>query len=173
VKLDTQGIKTQTDADDFVRGADLVVDEMDFGLFRESIFLQRAARRDGIYYAFASAIGFGALIVIFDPKGMTLEEYDGLEPDADLDGATQPTVSLDKVCPVMPTYVSSIPKELADEIILGVRGLPTTSIGVGMASLLAAAEAANILLRRREVTCAPSYTCIDLLDRRFVVGTPS
>ena len=57
---------------------DLIIDEMDFGMFRHSIWLQRAARKENIHYLFAYAIGFGALAVIFSPKGMTLEEYDDL-----------------------------------------------------------------------------------------------
>ena len=35
------GIKTENDANIFVRNCDVIVDEMDFGLFRESIILQR------------------------------------------------------------------------------------------------------------------------------------
>jgi hypothetical protein len=144
---------------------------MDFGMFREAIFLQRSARRRGKYYLFASAIGFGGLALAFDPRGMSLEEYNGLEVDADLDSVSEPDVPLERVCPVMPSYVSLIPKTIADEIILGERGLPTNSIGVGMAAMVAANEVANILLQRREIRCAPQYTYADLMDLRFVAGS--
>jgi len=50
---------------------------------------------------------------------------------------------------------------------------PTTSIGAGLASILAANEAINIILNRRDVAKAPEYTYIDLLDRQFIVGTVS
>jgi len=166
-----EGICSREDADAFVAGCDVVVDEMDFGMFREAIFLQRAARREGRYYLFASAIGFGGLVVVFDPRGMTLEEYNNLEPDADLDDVVEPEVPLDRVCPVMPSYVTSVPKEIADQIILGERPVSTNSIGVGAASLLAANEVANILLGRRDVRCAPQYTYADLMDLRFVLGS--
>jgi molybdopterin/thiamine biosynthesis adenylyltransferase len=170
IDVDRKGIGTQDDAEAFVVGCDVVADEMDFGMFREAIFLQRSARRAGVYYLFASAIGFGGLVLVFDPRGMTLEEYDDLEADADLDSASEPDVPLEKVCPVMPSYVSRIPKSIADGIILGERPLPTNSIGVGMASLLAANEVANILLGRREIRCAPQYTYADLMDLRLVAG---
>jgi len=173
IEFDSQGIKTQDDADAFVAGCDVLADEMDFGLFREAIYLQRKARREGIFYLFASAIGFGGLVVVFDPKGMTLEEYNLLETGAELDTVSQPEIPLDRVCPVMPSYASAVPKKLADELILGERPLPTNSVGVGVASLLAANEVLNLLLGKREIICAPQYTCVDLMDRAFVVGSIS
>ena len=105
------GIKTENDANIFVRNCDVIVDEMDFGLFRESIILQRAARKRGIYYMLASAIGFGALVVIFDPQGCTLEEYDGFPLDLDVDNAEKLMVPLERVAPVIPSYALSIPAD--------------------------------------------------------------
>ncbi len=171
------GITTESDARLLVNDCDLVIDEMDFGLFRESILLQRAARRRGIYYIFTSAIGFGALIAIFDPEGCTLEEYNNLPRDVDLNDVDQLTVPLERICPVMPSYFTGdIIQEMGDigeEIVSGKRPGPTTSIGVGLASILAANEAVNIILRRRDIATAPEYTYIDLLDRKFIVGTIS
>jgi hypothetical protein len=143
---------------------------MDFGLFRESILLQRAARRRGIYYILASAIGFGALVVIFDPEGFTLEEYDNLPRDVDLNDIGHLTIPLERICPVVPSYTTV---DIIQEIISGKRPLPTISIGVGLASVLAAHEAINIILQRREIAKAPRYTYIDLLDRKFIVGVIS
>jgi molybdopterin/thiamine biosynthesis adenylyltransferase len=151
-----------------------VVDAMDFGLFKEAVYLQRAARQKGIYYIFASAIGFGALEVIFDPNGLTLEEYNKLPPDIDLENNEEPKVPLERVCPVIPSYTvpSSVEaEEIIREIIDGKRPAPTNSIGVGLASILAAIEATNILLRKRDILSAPQYTYVDLLDRKFLVGT--
>jgi molybdopterin/thiamine biosynthesis adenylyltransferase len=171
------GITTESDARLLVNDCDLVIDEMDFGLFGESILLQRAARRRGIYYIFTTAIGFGALIAIFDPEGCTLEEYNNLPRDVDLNDVDQLTVPLERICPVMPSYFTGdIMQEMGDiveEIVSGKRPGPTTSIGVGLASILAANEAVNIILRRRDIATAPEYTYIDLLDRKFIVGTIS
>jgi molybdopterin/thiamine biosynthesis adenylyltransferase len=172
IQYSKTGIKTENDAGLFVSGCDLVVDEMDFGLFKESIFLQRAARRRGIYYMFAVDIGFGALVVIFDPNGLTLEEYDKLSLDIDLGDAQELRVPLERVCPVMPSYAAHASDEvdrIMREVIAGDRPAPTNSIGVGLASMLASIEAINILLRKRDIPSAPLYTYIDLLDRKFLV----
>jgi molybdopterin/thiamine biosynthesis adenylyltransferase len=176
IQYSKTSIKTEDDACLFVSGCDLVVDEMDFGLFKESIFLQRAARRRGIYYMFAVDIGFGALVVIFDPNGLTLEEYDKLPPDLDIDlaGAQELRVPLERICPVLPSYAAPASDEanmIMSEVLAGDRPAPTNSIGVGLASILAAIEAINILLRKRDIPSAPQYTYVDLLDRKFLVGT--
>lgn len=167
------GIRTQEDAEAFVAGCSVVVDEMDFGSFKESVGLQRAARGLGTYYLFAYAVGFGGMVVVFDPRGMTLEEYDCLDPGAELDDIEQADVPLDRVCPVIPSYASSMPSDVVGDILSGARGAPTTSVGVGLASILGANEVLNILLGKREIICAPRYACVDLMDRTFVVGRVS
>jgi len=165
------GIKTENDANLFVHDCDVIIDEMDFGLFRESILLQRAARNQGIYYLFASAMGFGALVVIFDPQGLTLEEYNNLPADIDLDNAEELRVPLDRIAPIMPSYASTIDPDTIQQMITGEIPGPTISIGAGIASILAANEVCNIILKRRDVATAPQYTYIDLLDRKFIIGT--
>jgi molybdopterin/thiamine biosynthesis adenylyltransferase len=174
ISLCKTGIRTQTDASVFVSDCDLVIDEMEFGLFRESILLQRAARQKGIYYMFAIDVGFSALVVIFDPKGITLEEYDGLPSDIDLDSVEELKIPLEKVCPITPSYAAPVSPEsekILQEIIAGERQASTNGIGVGLASIMAANEAMNIILRKRDIVCAPRYTYLDLMDRQFLIAS--
>ncbi|MDG7041754.1 MAG: ThiF family adenylyltransferase [Nitrososphaerota archaeon] len=176
IQYSKSSLKTKDEADLFVTGCDLVIDEMDFGSFRESIFLQRASRQKGIYYMFAVDIGFGATVVIFDPNGLTLEEYDKLPPDINLQDIQGLQVPLERICPVMPSYAAPASDEankILCEVLAGDRPAPTNSIGVGLASILAAIEAVNILLKKRDIVSAPQYTYIDLIDRKFLVNNIS
>jgi molybdopterin/thiamine biosynthesis adenylyltransferase len=174
IYYDSTGITSQAEADKLVDGCNLIIDEMDYGAWKESIFLQRAARRGGIYYLFSGAIGFGALLTSFDPQGMTLEEYNRLPPDIDLDSISELSVPAERILPVVPTYVNTaMTMDMMQEIIVGQRPIPTCSVGVGLASILAASEAVNILLRRKGIVRAPQYIYVDLLDQKFLVGTVS
>jgi molybdopterin/thiamine biosynthesis adenylyltransferase len=174
IDLSDSGITSESSAADFVRDCDLVIDEMDFGLFRESILLQRAARRRGVYYLFASAMAFGALMVVFDPHGCTLEEYDGLPPNVDVDDPAAIRVPMEKIAPIVPSYFrGAAADDIVQKILAGEMAGPTVSIGVGLAALLAANEAVNVLLHRREIPVAPRYTYVDLMDQRFVVEQAS
>lgn len=170
--FDTNGITNIQDAKELVNGSDLVLDEMDYGAWKESIYLQRAARRRGIYYSFAGALGFGALLTNFAPDGVTLEEYNGMPADEDLDQIDVINVGVEKVLPVTPSYITSaMTMETLQEIITGIKPVPTCSIGVGLASIMAASAAVSILLQRQDVVRAPRYTYLDLFDQQFMIGS--
>lgn len=174
ISYSSTGIKSEADAINFVDGCDLVIDEMDYGAWKESIFLQRAARKRGIYYLFSGAIGFGALLTNFDPQGITLEEYNKLPPNEDLNNIKEISVPAERILPVVPSYASTaMSMDMLQQIIAGQIPVPTCSIGVGLASILAASEAINIILRRKEIVKAPQYIYIDLLDQRSIIGTMS
>lgn len=174
IYYDNNGITSEADAIKFVDGSDLVIDEMDFGAWKESIYLQRAARNIGIYYLFAGALGFGALLTTFDPLGITLEEYNKMPPNYDLEKLAELSVPTGSILPVVPSYATSaMSMEMLQEIIAGQRPVPTCSVGVGLASVLAASNAINLLLKRKEIVKAPQYIYIDLLDQVFLTGSVS
>jgi hypothetical protein len=112
--------------------------------------------------------------VIFDPQGMTLEEYNKLPADINLAEIGKQSVPPERILPVMPSYATAaLSYGMIQEIMAGKRPVPTCSIGVGLTSILAASEAMNIILRRKEIVTAPGYIYVDLFDRNFVTGTIS
>jgi len=160
------GIRDKKDADAFLEDCDFLIDVMDFGLFKQSILLQRAARKKGVHYLFSTAIGFGAIAVVFDPRGITLEEYNGLPINVNVDDPSQLKVPLEKIVPVMPSYATDV--QMVQDIIDGKRYVPTTSIGAGLAAIMSATEAINVILGR-ESPKAPKYIFCDLVDLQLVV----
>jgi len=173
ISYSDSGIKTEDDASAFVGDCDLVIDEMDFTAFRESIILQRAARGRGIYCISVITIGFGAIAVVFDPKGCTIEEYNKLPSDIDLNDREKLKVPLESLAPVLPSYAATFPPDIAQEIMEGKRPGPSNSVGAGLASILAANEAVRVILNKDGIVTAPAYTYVDLIDRQLVVGTVS
>jgi tRNA threonylcarbamoyladenosine dehydratase len=161
------GILNENDANLIADGSNFIIDAMDHGLFKQSILLQRAARNRGIHYLFTGAIGFGAIAAVFAPDGITLEEYNGLPRDVDIDDPAKLNVPFEKMLPVMPSYATDM--DMLKEIITGIRPVPTNSIGAGLAAILAASEATNVILGKN-VPKAPYYTYLDLVDRRFIAG---
>lgn len=161
------GIWNEHDANSFVEGIDFLVDTMDFGLFKQSILLQRAARRKGIHYLFSTAIGFGAISVVFDPKGITLEEYDGLPVDVDVNDPAKLKVDLQRIMPIIPAYITDM--VAVQDIIDGKRYVPSTCIGAGLAAILTAGDVIGVILGK-DVPKAPRYTFFDIIDRQLVVG---
>lgn len=173
IEYSKTGLISETDAIQFISDSNLVIDEMDFGLYKQSISLQRAARKKGIYYFFTTAIGFGAMIVIFSPQGYTLEEYDNLPKNVNLDQLEKIQVPVERIMSFIPSYAPPSAYDILRKVYNGETKGPVTSIGVGLASIMAANEAVNIILKKREIPVAPKYIYIDLLDLKVVTGTIS
>jgi len=65
----------------FVKGSAVVVDAIDYLGFRTKALFARTARELGILNLSAALCDFGTLLVVFDPEGMTLEEFFGAPDD--------------------------------------------------------------------------------------------
>jgi molybdopterin/thiamine biosynthesis adenylyltransferase len=169
--VDSKGISDQSSADAFVKSASVIVDEMNFGLFKEAIHLQRAARKQNKYYMFSSAIGFGCRIVIFAPRGMTLEEFNGLPVNTDLDARRNIILPIEKISPRLPKYIlKKIQKLPIQSILNGKHPVPVISLGAGLASIITANEVINVLLKLREIPVAPKYIYVDMLEQKYFVA---
>jgi molybdopterin/thiamine biosynthesis adenylyltransferase len=164
---DIRGIQTQDDADLFADGASVVVDEMDYGLFKQNVFLQRAARRRNIYYIFSTALGFGGLVASFGPTGTTLEEFNGFSNNINPDTLKRVNLPLKKISPHYPSYMKGKEK-IVKKTINGELAVSTNSIGVGLASILTANEVINIILEKAPVFNAPKTIYLDLMDKLFL-----
>lgn len=170
ISYNTKGIGSQKDADEFINGASVVVDAMDFGLFKQAIYLQRAARNNNKYYMFSSAIGFGTLVVIFKPKGYTLEQYNGYKKNVNLDTIDLSKISTDDVIPDISDYIKkALGIRKIKKIVQGLIPVPVNSIGVGLSSIVTANEVINIIIKKKPILTAPHYLFIDLLERKYEV----
>ena len=170
ISFDDRGIYSQSNADELVSDTSVVIDAMDYPLIKESIYLQRAARKRGIYYLFGSALAYGALVVIFDPNGFTLEEYNGFQKDANLEHLNIPNIAFEKVCPELPSYIiKSCNLEMLKEMTEGKRPLSAICIGAGLSSIMLANEVISIILGRKPTIFAPHYLHIDLVDKSVTI----
>lgn len=66
-----------------MRGCGLVIDAIDYAGFDYKVKFARAARRLGLYNFTSPLPGFGALLIVFDPQGTTLEEFYDSPPDTE------------------------------------------------------------------------------------------
>ncbi len=69
--------------DIFLEGANVAVDGLDFFCIKDRLMLFREARRKGIPVITSGPIGFGASLLVFDPSGMTFEEYFNIDDAMD------------------------------------------------------------------------------------------
>lgn len=168
LKLDifNEGIDDKS-ADDFVSGADVVVDEIEYTRLDLSVLLHRAARKQGKYIFLGINAAWGANLFVFDPKGLTIEEYCGLPSGASLEEIRKFPLPLDRFCPKMPEYI-------APEVIKGVisgKDIPSVSPAVSLTASLVSAEIILFLIdKQRNIPAAPGYIYIDLFRRELFAG---
>jgi molybdopterin/thiamine biosynthesis adenylyltransferase len=79
VRLLSEGIGAAT-IHQFLEDVDVVVDSLDFYCFAERFLLYRTAREHHLWVITAPPLGYGFTLLIFDPDGMTFEDYFGFTP---------------------------------------------------------------------------------------------
>lgn len=167
LKLDIfkEGIDDKS-TDDFVCGADVVVDEIEYTRLDLSVLLHRAARKQGKYIFLGINAAWGANLFIFDPKGLTIEEYCGLPHGSSLEETRKLPLPLDRFCPKIPEYI-------APEVIKGVisgKDIPSVSPAVSLTASLVSTEIILFLVdKERKIPVVPKYVHVDLFERELYV----
>jgi molybdopterin/thiamine biosynthesis adenylyltransferase len=154
-----EGVKPEA-MEDFLAGADLYVDGLDFFAFgaRRSAFA--ACERLGIPAVTAAPLGMSTAVLVFLPGQMSFEEYFRLE------GCSEEEMALRFLLGLAPGLLHS--EYLVDptSIDLKNRRGPSTIIGCQLCAGVAAAEAFKILLGRGSVKAAPYAYQFDAFSGR-------
>lgn len=139
----------------FVVGADLVVDGVDFFALRARRTLFASAWEAGIPAMTAAPLGFSATVQIFAPGGMSFDEYFDLHEDQSyFDQIVNFLLGLAPAALHLPyTDLSGVDPKTG-------RG-PSSVVGVQLAACLVAAQAVKVLLDRGNVELAPHYVQFD------------
>ena len=154
LRVFSEGIDTGN-VDEFLDGADLYVDGLDFFAFeaRELVFAECARRR--IPATTVAPLGMGAALVNFLPGGMTFEEYFRVA------GRTPEEKALRLLVGLAPARLHA--RYLVDpsRIDLANKRGPSTAMGCQLCAGIAATEALKILLQRGRVHAAPDAVHFD------------
>jgi molybdopterin/thiamine biosynthesis adenylyltransferase len=146
---------TSENAVSFVKGADLVIDGVDFFALPARRELFRAAWELGIPALTAAPLGFSATLHVFARGGMSFDEYFDLRDDQPIfDQLVRFFVGL------APGGLHLRYMDLGTVDVKSGRG-PSSILGCQMAASLAGGEAIKIILRRGSPLLAPNYLQVD------------
>lgn len=148
--------------DDFLAGADLCVDGLDFFAFeaRAAMFAECAKRR--VPAITAAPLGMGVALLNFLPGSMTFEEYFQLRGQPETEQALRFLLGLSPAMLQMPYLVDKSRVDFSEK-----RG-PSTVMACQLCAGLAATEALKILLNRGGVRTAPWGLHFDAYRSKFV-----
>jgi molybdopterin/thiamine biosynthesis adenylyltransferase/nitroreductase len=154
----------ERDIDAFLDGADVYLDGLDFFALsiRRRVFARCAEL--GIPAVTAAPLGMGAAFLVFEPGGMTFEQYFGLE------GLPAPRQYVRFLLGLSPRGLHL--RYLADPSYVDLAGRrgPSTAAAVQICAGVAAAEIVKLLLGHGRVYAAPFYHQFDAYRGKWIRG---
>jgi tRNA threonylcarbamoyladenosine dehydratase len=137
--------------EEFLQGADYVIDAIDYFAFADAVALHRAARRQGLHIITAAALGFGTTVLTFSPDGMTMEQYAGIPEHASIEELRGATVPPSGYASQLPSYVTM---ENVREWLTN-RSIPTISVGQALGPGVLVSQMVLHLLGRKQPLLVP------------------
>jgi molybdopterin/thiamine biosynthesis adenylyltransferase/nitroreductase len=154
---------TDENLEQFLHDVDLFVDGFDFNVIEMRRKTYRRCRELGIPVVCAGPIGMGVSLLAFDPKGMSFDEYFGMEGAGEFEQLIRFMTGLvPKPLPL--SYLS-------DPMRLNLVAKTATSVGAAcqLCAGAAAITALKFLLRRGEIKPVPYAFQYDIFSNRLVV----
>lgn len=148
--------------DDFLQNSDIVLDCIDAFQIAPRRMLHKKAREKGIYVIFSAPKEYGATLQIFDPKGMSFDEYFGIRDD--MTRAEQIAVFLLGISPkLLPNN-----KLFESRIDFEKEKAPALASTVALSTGMVTSVLLKILLNREKPLCIPHAFYIDPYHWTFV-----
>jgi molybdopterin/thiamine biosynthesis adenylyltransferase len=136
---------------EFLHGADYVIDAIDYFAFPDAVALHRAARKRGLHIITAAALGFGTTVLTFAPDGMTMEQYAGIPEHASIEELRGATVPPSGYASQLPSYVTM---DNVREWLMN-RSIPTISVGQALGPGVLVSQMILHMLGRKKPQLVP------------------
>lgn len=161
IRVFPKGITNET-LEDFLAGADVYVDGLDFFAFEARRLTFGACERKGIPVVTAAPLGLGAALLVFGPGSMSYEDYFGFEGCDELEMAIRFLVGLSPAM-LQRGYVADMSR-----INLAERRGPSCIAACQLCAGVAAVETLKLVLGRSGVKFAPRGTQFDAYRMRYI-----
>jgi len=164
VRLFRSGINSEN-VEDFLSDTDLVIDSLDFYCFKERFLLYQQAREHNIWVLTSPPLGFGYTLLIFDPNGMTFEDYFKFNAQMSEQELAALLVAGISPEPYMMHYLNKGGLDLATHQLPSVGAAPFLIAGI------ISTEVANTLTHKGKIMAVPEIIQFDALLRKFSQNT--
>jgi molybdopterin/thiamine biosynthesis adenylyltransferase/ubiquinone/menaquinone biosynthesis C-methylase UbiE len=145
----------------FLAGADLYIDGLDFFVLDERQHLFALCESSGIPALTVAPLGMGAALLVFMPGRMTFEQYFRLGSFSQLEKASRFLAGLSPAL-LQRSYLAD-----SSKVDLSKQKGPSTAMGCQLCAAIAATEALKILLGRGRVLAAPRGVHFDAYKNKL------
>lgn len=155
----------QSNVDEFLSDATLLVEATDFMLPYLGVMLARKARAQNIPVLMGVEIGFGATLTWFKPNGYTYERYFGLPADVSLAEleAERVTVNISRWLPHVPSYGDM---SVLQRVSSGKIDVPAIAPAVDICAALITTQVMALLSGSAVLPAAPSVFHFDAKEHK-------
>ena len=169
IKSWTKAAESREEIEEFIKGAAVVIDAIDYAGFGHKQLLHACARANGQYILSSPIPGFGATLMVFSPDGMTMEEY--YEAPSDPALYKDFILSMDKLMPA-----EIIPSVYRDFEQGRIGYISTNGASAQLSGALAGLETALMITGKRkkaDLVVIPEIIYVDLLNRSYATYNPA
>lgn len=159
----SEGISVDN-ADRFLEDCQVLVDGIDFFAFEVRRLLFRRARQNGIYAITSAPLGFGSTLQVFDPNGMSFDEYFGTSDQLSF---TQNLAAFAAGLAPSPYHITYMD---LDKVDINKQKGPAVAPACTMATSLLSTEVVKIITGSQKVRAVPHYIQIDMYRRKLKKG---
>ncbi len=165
LEIFAEGVQ-EDNVEEFVEGADIIIDAIDYTCFYNSVLLHRRARTLNKCVIVPQAVGFGASVLVFSPETVDIESYVGLNKDSSEKTIMEFAIPIEKFAPHLPSYINP---EITKQVEKGEIAIPNIIMEQHLGTAIALNEAVLMLLNRIEKPKGPGpkIICLDLQDKVF------
>lgn len=149
--------------DEFLEGADLLVDGVDFFALDARRLVFAEARRRGLWAITAGPHAFGSAWMAFDPQGMSFDRFFDLNDEM---SESEKIVAFSVGCVPTPLHLKYL--DLAKYFKPGTGSAGSLGLACNLAAAVTAAMSTKLLLGREEVHAAPHYGHFDAYRMKHV-----
>lgn len=158
-----QGLNA-SNIEEFLQGASIVVDAMDFFAYNERLTLLLLCRKKNLFLVTSGNAGFGSSLLVFDPDGMELEKFLGVSLNSNQKD-------------LMAAFALAwIPRQLNSDytdpcyVSLESKVAPATWVASALAGAMIVTEVLRLLVHHKGVSTVPHFVQVDVHDGKYVKG---
>ncbi len=145
----------QNNVDEFLQGADVFIDAIEFFEVETHKLTINACRKLGIPAIFGVPLGFGVGVLVYTPEGMTFDDYFDLDYTAPLE---HQVLKMSLGCAPAGYHLKYVDPSSVD---LSIRKAPSIASGCKLATGIVITQALLAILHPEELKPIPNYTCYD------------
>jgi molybdopterin/thiamine biosynthesis adenylyltransferase len=148
-----------------IKSSTLVLDAIDLTDFRYKVLLAQIAKREGKYNLSCPIPDIGAVLMIFDPNGMSFEEF--------TKGKSYPPITAVAIQKHKENLKQKVKND--ENVIPYLSSIATNSAAAALSGALVGTEAALIITGKRkpeEFVTVPKVTYVDLLAMSYKIFNP-